>query len=255
MLNIKSLQEIYLEETRKRIKMKKKIYSYFDKTINFNFITRYLHKRKYLITKKVLIEYPKNKKIKILDIGCGSATMYEYLSDCDLDFSYIGIEPEKDLYDVANKNYGDNNNFSILCDVIENNENILKESNVIIAMDSLENMPYNNRNDIIKKISHLQDKVFLINVPNEVGPILAIKNIGSFLMGYPRYKEYSFVESIYATLYRIDKISSHIDAHKGFDWRTLEYSLRYNFKDKVKVFTIYNFIPRFLSPSIYFKCD
>tara|TARA_Y100000389_G_scaffold205131_1_gene263736 strand:+ start:6106 stop:6813 length:708 start_codon:yes stop_codon:yes gene_type:complete len=235
--------------------MKKKFYSYFDKTINFNFITRYLHNRKYLITKKILCKHPRTQKINIIDIGCGSASMYEHLKDCNLNFNYIGIEPDKDLFDTATKNYGENDNFSILKDIIENNEDILENSHVIIAMDSLEHIPYNNRNELIKKISQLQNKVFLVNVPNEVGPILAIKNIGSFLMGYPRYKEYSFIESVYATFYRIDKMKPHIDAHKGFDWRTLEYSLRYNFKNKVKVFTIYKLVPKFLSPSIYFKCD
>ena len=102
MLKKKSSQEIYLEEIRKNFKkMKKKIYSYFDKTINFNFITRYLHNRKYLITKKILCEFSQSQKINILDIGCGSASMYEHLKDCSLNFNYIGVEPDEDLFNEA----------------------------------------------------------------------------------------------------------------------------------------------------------
>mgnify|MGYP004181272689 CR=1 FL=1 len=69
-----------------------------------------------------------------------------------------------------------------------------------------------------------------VNVPNEIGPAVLIKNIGSFLMGYLRYKEYSFMETIYASLYKIDKFKPHYDGHKGFDWRVLYYNLMFYFE-------------------------
>jgi len=235
--------------------MKNEKLNYFDKTINFNAITKFLHKRKYLIVKSILREISLDIKINILDIGCGSASMYEHLSEASINFNYFGLEPDKILYNDALRKYGANNNFTILNDVIESNFQLLNNSDIILAMDSLEHMPYNDRNNVINEISKLQNKILLVNVPNEAGPIVSIKNLGSFLIGYPRYKEYTLIETLNASFYRLDKIAYHIDAHKGFDWRTLDYSLRFYFKDNVKVITLFKFLPNFLSPSIFFKCN
>jgi len=235
--------------------MKKQISNYFDKTINFNIITRYLRKRKYHITKSILKEMTLDKEINILDIGCGTASMYEHLCELNINFNYIGLEPDKILYDEALNKYNTQCNFKILNNVIEENFQLINNSDIILAMDVLEHMPYNIRNILIEEICNFQDKTLLINVPNEVGPIIAIKNLGSYLMGYQRYTEYTIMETLNASLYRLDKITHHTIAHKGFDWRTLDYSLRFYFKDKVKIISFINFFPKFLSPSIYFKCN
>ena len=73
-------------------------------------------------------------------------------------------------------------------------------------------------------------------------------------MRYPRYKEYTFLENVYASTYNLNKIQSHVDAHKGFDWRHLMYTLNFNYKDNVKIKTLTPFLPKTLSPSIFFIC-
>ena len=73
-------------------------------------------------------------------------------------------------------------------------------------------------------------------------------------MRYPRYNEYTFLENVYASTYNLNKIQSHVDAHKGFDWRHLMYTLNFNYKDNVKIKTLTPFLPKTLSPSIFFIC-
>ncbi len=44
-----------------------------------------------------------------------------------------------------------------------------------------------------------------MTVPNELGIALLTKNIGLYLMGYQRSKDYSLVETIYTTTHKLNK--------------------------------------------------
>lgn len=61
-----------------------------------------------LNSKKMLIDVLKKlaqgKKIKILDIGCGNAQLYEYFKEYSLNCDYTGIDFSKPLLTVAQKN-------------------------------------------------------------------------------------------------------------------------------------------------------
>ena len=93
-----------------------------------------------------------------------------------------------------------------------------------------------------------------VTVPNEIGPAILIKNLGSFLMGYKRYKEYSIQETLYASIYELDRVARHGTGHKGFDWRWLAQTLRQNVTISRKITNPSQFIPKFISPSIGFIC-
>ena len=73
-------------------------------------------------------------------------------------------------------------------------------------------------------------------------------------MGYQRSKDYSLIETIYATTYNLDKIKRVYDDHKCFDWRWLAHSLRLNVDIIEKTTSPSNLIPTFISPSIGFIC-
>ena len=117
----------------------------------------------------------------------------------------------------------------------------------------IEHIPLNIRNNVINQISNFDFKYMFINVPNELGPAILIKNIGSKLMGYIRHKEYSIQETFYALTYQLDKIKPHIDGHKAFDWRVLYYTLMFYFDVEIKT-SPNNFTPKSFSPSIFFIC-
>ena len=106
----------------------------------------------------------------------------------------------------------------------------------------------------IESISKSSFMYLYITVPNEVGPALFIKNIGSALMGYTRYKEYKWRETFFASIYELDKVERHGTRHIGFDWRWLAQTLRQNVTIVKKTSSPANFIPKFISPSIGFIC-
>ena len=222
---------------------------------NYNFITRYLHSNKYKHLIKCLNKLNK-EKIRILDIGCGTCNLYKNLNTL-FKIEYIGVENEKIIYNLASDRYNKNSNFKIYnIDVnqIFLEENFSKSFDIIICFDVLEHMSLNKANILLNNIK----KKFLfewlyINIPNEIGLALFIKNIGSALMGYSRHKEYSFKETMYASLYKLNKLK-HNNNHKGFDWRNIHTICKKNFD----TYDITYFPPKIfniiLSPSIFISC-
>ena len=73
-------------------------------------------------------------------------------------------------------------------------------------------------------------------------------------MGYSRYKEYTWRETICASLYKLDNVRKHTLGHRGFDWRWLAQVLRTNVKIVSTVKSPFQLIPSFLAPSIGFIC-
>ena len=222
---------------------------------NYNLITKYLHSNKY----KHLIKYfntLKKEKIKILDIGCGTCNLYKKLNKL-FNIEYTGIENEKIIYDLSLERYKKNLNFNIYN--IDANKFFLEEKfsnnyDIIVCFDVLEHMSLNKANILLKNIKKkLLFEWLFINIPNEIGLAIFIKNVGSALMGYQRHKEYSFKETIYASFYKLNKLQ-HNDNHKGFDWRNINSICK-------EIFDVHNityFPPKILnvilSPSIFISC-
>ena len=198
--------------------------------------------------------FDSEKKIKIVDIGCGPAKSYSYLSGLGLDFSYLGIELREDFASLALERYGDRSNFSIVCDSIENHYNLLDDADIIIGLESFEHIPESLVVRVVEAIAKSKFKYLYLTVPNEIGPAILIKNLGSFLMGYMRHKEYSWRETIAAACYDLDSVERHHVAHKGFDWRWLAQTLRQNCRIVEITRSPFNVIPTSFSPSIGFLC-
>ena len=233
--------------------------TFYEKTLDFNFITRFLHNNKHKLLFNYLKQsfdkkiFTKNQTINIIDLGCGPAYIFPALTKNVDNFNYIGIEPRKDFFEEAKKRYSGDKRFKIYNDDCENFLNSISSTDIIISFDCFEHIPLDKRQITINLLSKINFKFMFVNIPNEVGPAILVKNLGSFLMGYIRHKEYTFLETIMATIYRLDYIKPHIDEHKGFDWRVLLYNLRFFFD--VKILTSpFNFIPTFISPSIFFIC-
>jgi hypothetical protein len=93
----------------------------------------------------------------------------------------------------------------------------------------------------------------LITVPNEVGPALVVKNLGSALMGYRRHREYRIQDTLNAALGRMERLRAHGTGHLGFDWRWLLSVLKQRFTVEVRTSPL-PVVPRSLAPSIFFYC-
>ena len=227
--------------------------TFYEKTLDFNFITKFLHAHKNKILFKYLNNFDKNKKITFLDIGCGPGHIFPELLKFSKNIEYTGIDIRSEFIEEANKRYSKYSQFKSFKIDCEEYIAKMKEFDVIISFDTFEHIPLDKRNNIINLLNNYNFKLLLVNVPNEVGPAILLKNLGSFMMGYFRYKEYKVSETLYSTFYLIDKIEPHYDGHKGFDWRMLYYTLRYFYN--VNIFTSpFKFIPKIISPTIFFAC-
>jgi len=230
------------------------MYDYEDRQ-DFNLITRVLHTTRYRNLKKLITQITKtNKKIKIVDIGCGPAKTFNVCKELDIDFNYFGIEPSEDLVEIAQSRYSKYDNFSIICDSVENTYETFNDADLILGLESFEHIPEPLVVRVIENIAKSNFKYFYITVPNEIGPAIFIKNLGSFLMGWKRYKEYKWSETIALAFYRLDKVERHGTRHKGFDWRWLAQTLRQNCQIKKITTSPLSIIPRSISPSIGFIC-
>ena len=225
----------------------------YEKNQNFNFVTSYLHKVRYknLLNLFGTIKKKNNNKINVVDIGCGVGKAYELLN-ANYRINYYGIEANRGFYDIANERYGDFENFEIVCDSVENQYSKFTDSDIVIGLETFEHIPENLVVRVIEAIADSSVPLFYCTVPNEVGPAILIKNLGSFIMGYSRHKEYSWKETISSSLYNLDNVGVHGSGHKGFDWRWLAQTIRYNLRIVSITTSPFNFIPKFLSPSIGF---
>jgi len=222
----------------------------YDEMQNFNFITRFRNLEKLIIRASL----EKKGKLKILDVGCGHAKAYKIIKEQGIDFDYFGVELRKKFYDVAIDRFSQYENFNIICDSIENQFEKFIDADVIIGLESFEHIPESLVVRTIEAISKSSFMYLYITVPNEIGPAIFVKNVGSALMGYQRYKEYEWRETFFASIYELDKVKRHDTGHKGFDWRWLAQTLRQNTTILKKTSSPADFIPKFISPSIGFIC-
>lgn len=225
----------------------------YEKNQSFNFITSYLHNNRYknLLRLFGTIKRQDNSEIKVIDIGCGPGKSFELLN-ASYKINYYGIERREDFCDIANKRYGHLRNFEIVCDSVENQFSKFADSDIIIGLETFEHIPENLVVRVIEAIARSKVPLFYCTVPNELGPAILIKNIGSYIMGYSRHKEYSWRETFSSSMYDLDNVGLHGAGHKGFDWRWLAQTIRHNLQIEKITTSPFNFVPKFLSPSIGF---
>lgn len=222
----------------------------------FNAITTYLHSFRF----KTVIRYMerlqreiKDRPIVIMDIGCGPGLFYEVLKD-RFDVRYVGVEIQTKYVDMTREKYKDDPHVTIL-NRDAGDADIYRDiqPDIVVALESMEHIPFAKVAEIVGRMRDIPSlRLFIASVPVEVGPAIWVKNLGSFLMGYHRHKEYSFAETLWAGFYCLDKLPRHDGRHKGFDWRWLAQTIRLNLK-MVKIHTSpYDWIPSWLAPSILF---
>jgi len=227
----------------------------YEKIQKFNLITKILHSTRYRNLETLIKRLSNhNQNIRVVDVGCGPAKAYEVIKRLGVRFDYVGIELREDFSEIANARYGQFENFEIICDSIENAFHAFDAADLIIGLESFEHIPEPLVVRTVEAIGRSNFKQLYITVPNEVGPAIFIKNVGSFLMGYKRYKEYSWAETFAASVYNLDKVERHGTGHKGFDWRWLAQTIRQNCKITQVTTSPLQGIPRCISPSIGFIC-
>lgn len=228
----------------------------YEKIQNFNKLVSFLHRTRYkhlisLFT-QIAARDP-SRTLNVVDIGCANAKAFNILNT-RFKINYIGIDLDKEQIGAAQNRYSEYKNFRVINDSIANHYDKLKGADVVIALESLEHIPENIVVRLVEQIALAKPEAFMCSVPNEVGPIVLLKNIGSFLTGYMRHKEYKWKETLHAGLFNLDKVETHGTGHKGFDWRWLAQTIRHNMNITKIQTNPFNGLPKTFSFSIIFIC-
>jgi SAM-dependent methyltransferase len=228
----------------------------YEKMQNLNLITKSLHSTRYSNLEELIkLSAQKNKKLKIVDVGCGKAKSYEIIKSLDVNFHYLGIEIREDLSEIAKELYGIFENFEIVCDNIENVFYTFDAADVIIGLECFDHISDYLVLRTVEATGKCNFKRLYLTLPNEEAPAIFIKNVETFLIGYRRYKDFSWAGTLIAPIYNFDKVERHRTGQNGFDWRWLAHTLLQNCKIKKIIMSPLQIILQFLPPSIVFICE
>ena len=230
--------------------------SFYEKTQNFNKVTKFLHSTRYKNLEKIFQALlTLSDKPKVVDIGCAFGKSFEVLNNISCDFTYHGVEIRQDFVDIATERYSKHPNFDIRCCSVTDAFDLFSGADLIIGLETLEHIPENLVVDTLEAIAKSDFKYCYFTVPNEIGPAIMVKNIGSLIMGYIRHREYTWAQTLYAGFYKLDALPRHTTAHIGFDWRWLAQTIRHNMVISQRTKSPFQWIPSSLSPSIGFICN
>jgi uncharacterized protein YfbU (UPF0304 family) len=228
----------------------------YEKAQSFNPIVKFLHGVRYghlLREFDAISARSGDRPIRVVEIGCAFAKTFSILKD-RYKVDYLGIELNSLAAETAHDRYSRYDNFRIINDPVENHYAEFETADVILAMETLEHIPEHIVVRVVEAIGKARPETFICSVPNEVGPIVWVKNVGSLLMGYMRHKEYRWSETWHAGIYNLDKVDAHGTGHKGFDWRWLAQTIRHNIRITESHSSPVSWFPKTLSVSVIFIC-
>jgi len=205
----------------------------YERRQQFNRVTSWLHSHRYRHIHRVFARIAAevgDRPIRVIDVGCGYAKLFDAVNG-KFRVEYAGIELNAERAGVARRRYRHHDNFSIIHDSATDALMELSEDrvDVVASLETLEHIPEHEVVRIVERIAELRPRVFVCSVPVEIGPAIWLKNVGSFLAGYVRHREYTWRETFWAGLCCLDRLPPHGTRHKGFDWRWLAQTVRHSF--------------------------
>ncbi len=229
----------------------------YERNQSFNALLAWLHSFRYrhLIAAVGALSRDRGAAVlRVVDIGCAHGRAFAVLNE-RFPIEYTGIEVEDSFVDTARARYQAHSNFSIVHDVAENQLDKFEAVDVVLALETLEHVPEHTVVRLVEQIARMQPRLFVCSVPVEIGPAIWIKNLGSLLTGYVRHREYTWRETFWAGLGKLDRLPSHGIYHKGFDWRWLAQTIRHNMRiTETRTFP-FRFLPVWLSNSVFFLAE
>lgn len=219
---------------------------------SFNAVTAWLHSLRYKNILDVFSRFvPKGTDpIKVVEIGCAEAKLFSIL-DRRFPIEYLGIDADSRSVSVARDRYDKRRNFDVVHESAVQALDCVLCPDVIVALETLEHIPEREVVRIVEKIGQVKPALFICSFPVEIGPAIWAKNIGSWLSGYMRHREYTWPETFWAGLYRMDRLPAHATGHKGFDWRWLVQTIRHNMQIQETRRFPFRFLPAAFSSSVF----
>ena len=229
----------------------------YEERQSFNALVRFLHSVRFKTLEGAArgLKPAYGARLRVLDIGCGPASAYPVLTKLRQDIEYVGVELREDFCALARERYGGEEGFAICQAGIGEQLDLIERCDLILGLESFEHILEPEVEQVVETIGRAEFQKLLITVPNELGPAIVLKNVGSLLMGYMRHKEYRWRDTYHAAIYAADKLPPHTNGHIGFDWRWLERTLRQHVEVSRITTSPWPWVPRALSPSIGFLCE
>ncbi|MGI0060086.1 MAG: class I SAM-dependent methyltransferase, partial [Nitrosotalea sp.] len=137
----------------------------YDEILNFNKLTSWIHNRRYVLAAKYLklISNYTCRPVRILEIGCANAKLYEVLNKQHKFISYIGIELDEKFFMEAQHKYYQYSNFEIrLGDASD--QNLYPDCgccapDIIVCFETFEHMPRDKVEKILGIVKNLRPKI------------------------------------------------------------------------------------------------
>lgn len=228
----------------------------YERKQNFNPLVRWLHSFRYKVILEVFADLEREldgRAIRVLEIGSAEGKLFDLVNQ-RFRIDYTGIEVRYGLAEVSRKRYGDLANFRVIVGSAADPKVFVDvgRPDIVVALETLEHIPEHHVVRIVEGIAALQPRILACSVPVEVGPAIWAKNVGSWLVGYMRHREYRWAETFWAGLYQLDRLPPHSLGHRGFDWRWLAHTIRHNLEIvRIRRFPS-PFLPASCSTSVFF---
>lgn len=224
----------------------------YERNQDFSVLTRWLHSYRFRHTLDVLDGFSRahSGPINLLEIGCAQAKLFGLLNPI-FPLDYTGIEINSNFVAAARAKHAGLDNFRVIEQDALSALDGMKSPDIVIALETLEHIPAPVTFRIVEKVAQLRPKLFVCSVPVEIGPSLALKNIGSALTGYVRHRSYGWRQTFWASTYQLHRLPPHSTAHNGFDWRWLAHTIRCHFQIReIRRFPL-GFLPTAVSSSVF----
>jgi SAM-dependent methyltransferase len=228
----------------------------YEKSQSGKPLVRWLHSFRYKNTLRVFDALSRDivgRPIRVVDIGCAVAKVYALL-DGRYDIDYTGIDISREFVEAARERYGSRPNFSIIEGSAADALDGMSGVDVVLALETLEHVPDDVAPRIIRRVAAVEPRLFVCSVPNELGPAIWFKNLGSLLIGHRRTARLSrrmLANTFWASVYRVDRLPAHRTGHSGFDWRNLAAAIEERMHIREIRTLPLSFLPKGLATNVY----
>ncbi len=221
----KTLKNYYFENNLKNLKL------FWDNDNLLNFSPMRIATDSFLVD-YLLKNFSKNKKINILDLGCGNGMYAKQIRNLGFDIKYIGVDVKYNI----NWNNIEGDNLFIEDNLTENYNQIFNKIKKQYSIDLVLSHSFfehiSNDNEIFLSISDIFNEINHLHfVP------AAISFFNYFRHGFRRYNQYKIKNILEQTnnYYEICNLGNHYTLLHYFK----RYYLFYNKKHKLDFFRIY----------------
>ena len=129
-------------------------------------------------------------------------------------------------------------------------------ADIVFALETLEHVAEDRVVRIVETVCHVvRPRLFVVSVPVEIGPTVWIKALGSRIMGYDRGAGYNAADLFWAGLGQLNRVRTHEHNHRGFNWRWLEQTIRYNAHLRETRSMPFAWLPRGLATNVMFIAE